>query len=299
MQIHQMDLRRLRAFYLAATQGSLKSAATHLNVTVSAVSLQITALEKDFGFELLQRVGNRMQLTPEGVSLLPEIENILKAVERAIQKVSARKTTERVLLAISPNFVSQFSECLASFIRHNPGVEVVVQVKSTREILRLVTSGEADFGLDYFHEAPAGLVRTILARSGYLLLVPPDVYSGLDKRIDFARLARHSFIVFRSNSPHWRHLKETIGKQGSDIVNVIEAGNCVTACRLAEAGLGIAFAHRTCVHAYRSSPLRKLDVTRYAGRDEVAIISARRSKMAPHKLALRDHLIKNQHFPLG
>lgn len=36
-----------------------------------------------------------------------------------------------------------------------------------------------------------------------------------------------------------------------------------------------------------------------AHRPAVAIISARRAKMAPHKLALRAHLIKNQHFPLG
>src|SRR5438309_1046922 len=116
MLLHQMDLKRLRAFYLAATHHSLKSAATRLNLTVPAISLQISALERDLGAELIERVGNRMRPTPAGVALLPEIENIFRAAESAINRIATGKKVQgRVFLAISPNFVSQFSDRLAAF----------------------------------------------------------------------------------------------------------------------------------------------------------------------------------------
>jgi DNA-binding transcriptional LysR family regulator len=292
MQLHQMDLKRLRAFYLAARHQSLKGASARLNLTVPAVSLQISALERDLGYELLERVGNKMRTTAAGAALLPEIENIFRAVESALTRIATGKTIRgRVVLAISPSFVSRFSARVASFIRSNPEIEVSIQIKSTEEIVRLVSEGEADFGLGYFRETPAGLARLVIARSGYLLLLPPDAPYEVGRAINFARLAERRFIVFKGDGRHWTNFKRALFKRGVEISEVIDAGNCLTAVGLAEAGLGIAFAHAGCVGSLKSTRLRSVDVTRYAGRDEVAIISARRARLQAHHLALQEALM--------
>ena len=66
-----MDLKRLRTFVAVAEHGTVSKAAEVLNITQPALSRQIGSLEHEFGFELFERSGRRLLLTPRGEQLLP------------------------------------------------------------------------------------------------------------------------------------------------------------------------------------------------------------------------------------
>jgi len=62
----QLPLRAISVFHAAAKAGSVSKAAEELNVTPSAVSQQIQALELQLGTSLMVKVGRHVTLTEAG-----------------------------------------------------------------------------------------------------------------------------------------------------------------------------------------------------------------------------------------
>jgi len=63
----------LRALESFARHGTVWQAADELNLTRSAVSHQLRLLERDLGFRLMNRIGTRVELTPQGVAYAADI----------------------------------------------------------------------------------------------------------------------------------------------------------------------------------------------------------------------------------
>jgi len=126
-RITQMDLRHLRGFVTIADAGSFGRAGARLNVSQPALSRQIRALEGELGIQLFDRVGRRVQLTPEGEDLLPRIRQLLTEVESLGERARALKGGQAGVLRVgaTPQLLETL---LAGFLpryrRAHPGVEV-------------------------------------------------------------------------------------------------------------------------------------------------------------------------------
>ena len=81
------SLRGVEAFLIAAESLSFRSAAERLNVTISAVSHRIHALEKEIGVALFARQGNKLTLTPAGVDFRDRILPVIDELRRATQAI--------------------------------------------------------------------------------------------------------------------------------------------------------------------------------------------------------------------
>src|SRR3990167_961377 len=89
-----MNVKQLRAFYLAATHGTLTSAAAKLKLSLPAVSSQIRKLEDELKISLFDHHANRLILTTQGASFLGRVGEILHALDRAIE-TAAKKPSRR------------------------------------------------------------------------------------------------------------------------------------------------------------------------------------------------------------
>jgi molybdate transport repressor ModE-like protein len=78
-----LDVRRLIMLRAIAAEGSIAAAARELRYTRSAVSQQLTALEAEAGQPLVDRVGNKINLTPAGIALVEHTERILVELRAA------------------------------------------------------------------------------------------------------------------------------------------------------------------------------------------------------------------------
>ena len=89
---HRMiNLRHVEVFYAIMRAGSITEAARVLNVTQPAVSVALKQFEARLQMKLFDRVGGRLQPTPEAKALLPDIAEIfgrLGAVERFSQDLA-------------------------------------------------------------------------------------------------------------------------------------------------------------------------------------------------------------------
>ena len=87
-----MNLRFLRTFVAIADNAGFARAAARLNLTQSAASRQIQALEDELGLRLFARIGRSARLTSEGEDLLVRSRRLLFDAEALGQRASALKT---------------------------------------------------------------------------------------------------------------------------------------------------------------------------------------------------------------
>src|SRR5215212_7289365 len=83
-----MDTKQLAAFCIVVERRSFSQAAEVLGVTQPAVSLQIRALEKRLGRQLLDRSGRRVEPTEAGLRLYRGAQRVLAAEEQLLDEVA-------------------------------------------------------------------------------------------------------------------------------------------------------------------------------------------------------------------
>lgn len=88
-----LDVRRLRLLRELKIRGTLAGVAEALSYSPSAVSQQLALLEKEAGVELLQKVGRRVQLTPQAEILVEHTTHLLERLEAAEADMTASLTT--------------------------------------------------------------------------------------------------------------------------------------------------------------------------------------------------------------
>src|ERR671928_758713 len=83
-----MDTRQLAAFCAVVDRKSFSQAAERLGVTQPAVSLQIRALEKRLGQQLLDRSGRRVEPTEAGMRLYRGAQRLLALEEQVVAEIA-------------------------------------------------------------------------------------------------------------------------------------------------------------------------------------------------------------------
>jgi len=132
-----LNLHHLRLFRAVASDGTLTGAARALNLSQSALSTQIKALEGALGHDLFERRGRGLILTEAGRIALDHAEAIFRTAEDLAATLSEAGRGRRALrvgalATLSRNFQMQFLRPLIG----RPDVEVVLRSGSQAELLR-------------------------------------------------------------------------------------------------------------------------------------------------------------------
>ena len=150
-----------------ARTGSIRKAATHLNVAASAISRQILALEMQLGTPLFQRLPKKLVLTAAGEILIGHIRQTLKELARAQTKIEELKGLRRgeITLAMMSGLASNLVPgTVKQFRLANPRVKLVLTLFTTgEEIQSAVAGGEADLGIGFDFTKDSNL--KVLARA--------------------------------------------------------------------------------------------------------------------------------------
>src|SRR5689334_16926135 len=129
-----LDLRRLEVLSAFARCGSIAAAAQELGVSPSAVSQQLSALEREARLPLIERTAHSASLTDAGNDLVEHAATILAAVEAAENRMRARSGTiaGRVRVSLIPGLAATVAPDLAELQRTHPDLNVVaLQIEST------------------------------------------------------------------------------------------------------------------------------------------------------------------------
>jgi LysR family glycine cleavage system transcriptional activator len=101
-------LNALRAFDAAARHLSFKKAANELSVTPTAVSHQIKLLEEFLNLPLFRRLPRALELTPQGLAMLPKVREGLECFAAAVESAHDQVTGGRLVIVAPPSFAARW-----------------------------------------------------------------------------------------------------------------------------------------------------------------------------------------------
>ena len=169
-----MTLEQLRIFIAVAERLHVTQAAAALNMTQSAASAAIQALETSVGTPLFHRVGRHIELTEAGAVLLPEAKAVLQRLAQAGQALDDLAGLRRGRLALwASQTISGYwlPAHLHRFKAAWPGVEPHLTIANTAEVARAVREGDADIGFVEGDVDDPLLARTPVGTDRLLLVV--------------------------------------------------------------------------------------------------------------------------------
>ena len=152
----------LAAFEAAARTGSITTAARELDLTQSAVSRQIKALEEQLGVVLFVRERQTIRLTLAGDSYAREIREALRRISSASLNLKANPLGGTLNLAILPTFGTRWlAPRLGKFLRLNPGITINLVTRLSPFDFRLdLIDAAIHFGLGHWPGADLTFLMT-------------------------------------------------------------------------------------------------------------------------------------------
>ncbi|SFC38360.1 LysR family transcriptional regulator [Streptomyces aidingensis] len=145
-----LDVRRLRLLRELSLRGTIAAVAQALAFTPSAVSQQLSVLEREAGVPLLERTGRRVVLTPAGRNLVRHAEAVLERLERAAAELadSRRGLAGPLRIGTFPSATRPVVlPALAGLAERHPGLEPMVREIVPAEVGGALRTGELDVAL--------------------------------------------------------------------------------------------------------------------------------------------------------
>ncbi|MFH9615041.1 LysR substrate-binding domain-containing protein [Streptomyces pratensis] len=175
-----LDLSRLRALHAVSVHGSVAGAAAALGYTASAVSQQITKLERETRTTLLERRGRGVALTEDAIHLAETAQRLLAIVEQAETTLEQRRGQPTGRLSIAA-FASAarglLPGVLAELGREYPALDARLTEVDPHLSVDLVANGVIDLAVAHDWDisplpAPEGVAQAVLGDDRCDLLVP-------------------------------------------------------------------------------------------------------------------------------
>jgi len=173
MQIERIrwdDLRVLLALYRV---GSLKAAASHLEVNISTVSRRLDALEEACGQQLFDRTSSGTRPTASAEALLPFAEQMEAGAIELAHAVDGFETEPTGLVRITapPGVIDHFlGGAMAELASRHPRLQIEIDSSIGYSDL---TRREADIALRIVRPVSGDLVTTRLGVSGFVVVASP------------------------------------------------------------------------------------------------------------------------------
>jgi DNA-binding transcriptional LysR family regulator len=175
-----LDVRRLRLLRELAHRGTIAAVAQALAFTPSAVSQQLSALEREAGLPLLERSGRRVVLTPAGRNLVRHAETVLEQLERAAAELASARQGLAGPLRIG-TFASAgrtiIPAALIALARQHPGLEPMISEIDPADVADALRAGDLEVALIHEYDFAAagpepGLATEALCTEAMYLASP-------------------------------------------------------------------------------------------------------------------------------
>jgi DNA-binding transcriptional LysR family regulator len=167
-----LSSRELAAFAAAVETGSVQGASEALDLTQSATTKRIQALERRLGVSLLVRGRHGVRPTDEGMALYPEARRGLDALALAEQAVAGRRAARPLRIAASHTVgEALLPTWLTAFRAELPGVHPQVDVINSPGAIAAVREDRADVGFVEGLDPLDGLDTEVVARDQIVLVV--------------------------------------------------------------------------------------------------------------------------------
>lgn len=244
-----LDAVRLKVFAQVARTGSIARAAKELDYTASAVSQQLSKLEREIGACLATRTHAGVELTAEGRALLGHAEPILERLataEQAVRDIARLRASEVRLGGFTSGALMLLAPAIARFKAAHPAVRLSLVEVEPPDGYDTVRTGELDLLLSHVYPGMTppdteGLVAEELFADPLIAALPEDwLIDEDDGALSAGRLAELPLISGGPGHANRTALERTLSGTGAVPRVEFEIRDYAVTLALVAAGAGAA-----------------------------------------------------------
>jgi DNA-binding transcriptional LysR family regulator len=245
-----MQIESLKVFCDLAETESFTKAAQINQVTQSAVSQQISSLERLFKSLLIERSKKRFRLTREGQVLYDyskQVLNTFNALENKLQEIKDIISGTIRVATIYSIGLHDLPPYLKKFLKAYPTVNVHVEYRRANQVYEDVIGNVVDLGLVAYPVRDNKLEIFPLRKDPLVLICHPQHALAKGKSVRLKTLSGQKFIGFEPDIPTRKALDRLLKDHGVHVQHVMEFDNIETVKRAVEIDAGVAIVPQSTV----------------------------------------------------
>jgi len=250
-----MDTRQLQAFCEVVERKSFSQAAERLGVTQPAVSLQVRALEKRLGAQLLDRSGRRVEPTEAGTKLYKQAQRLLALEEEIVAELAEEATGELsgtfgIGASTGPGGVV-LSGLLCQFAERHRELHVSLFVAATQTVVDHVADRTLELGVVGAAPRHRAVEYERFLRDTVVLVCPPG-HRFAGKKVTLDDLRDDTLILMQEGAGVRQMLEDELRRAGTRLRDLgvrIELGLQESVANAVRGGHGVTFISRNSVEA--------------------------------------------------
>ncbi len=238
-----IDWDKLRVFHAVAEAGSFTHAGETLNLSQSAVSRQVSALEQSLGTPLFHRHARGLILTEQGETLFDTAHNVFAQLARVQSQLAENKERPQGALKISSTvaFGSVFlASRMKEFVNRFPEIEVSLVLADTELDLSM---RQADVAIRLTPPTQPDLVQRHLMTLHYKVYAAPEYLQQNGMPKNARDLDKHRIVVYGEDArPPAANLNWLLTEHARDGVPrkpVLRVNSIYGILRAVQSGLGL------------------------------------------------------------
>lgn len=228
MALINFETRELLLVQTIAASGSLSRAAEKLNITQSALSKQLLALEERIGASLFSRQPRGMRLTDIGCEVLNVAEDILARLNQAEHEISRLARGEGGELKLGVHCISCYSwlpDVLARFQREYP--EAKLSVVSCDDYVKDFDLDRIEIAITHLHadELRRGVAYEDLFTASIVAIMARSHPLAAKAELDLADFAPYDYysLLDKTETPFYNYFLKPAGIEPRNFVVLSQA----------------------------------------------------------------------------
>ena len=237
-----MQVESLKVFCDLAESESFTKAAQINNVTQSAVSQQISSLERQFKSLLIERSKKKFRLTREGQVLYDYSKQLIQtydSLQNRLQEIKDIISGTIRLATIYSIGLHDLPLYLKKFLKLFPTVNVHVEYRRANQVYEDVLGNVVDLGLVAYPSRDAKLELVPLRKDSLVMICHPQHPLAKSKSVKLSQLAGEKFISFETDIPTRKAIDKILKEHDVEVERVMEFDNIETVKRAVEIEAGI------------------------------------------------------------
>ena len=245
-----MQLSSLKVFCDLSETESFTKAAQINGVTQSAVSQQISALERQFKAMLIERSKKKFRLTREGEILYEYSKRICHTYDELHNKLAEERDIVSGSIRVATIYsigLHDLPPYMKRFLKSFPTVKIHVEYRRANQVYDDVLGNAVDLGLVAYPNKDPRLEIVPLRKDRMVLVCHPQHAFAKLKTIPIASLAGQKFISFEPDIPTRKAIDKIFREHGVTVQSVMEFDNVETVKRAVEIDAGVSILPQTTI----------------------------------------------------
>ncbi len=237
-----MQIESLKVFCDLTETESFTKAAQINDVTQSAVSQQISSLERQFKSLLIERSKKKFRLTREGQVLYDYSKQIIQNYDSLFSKLQEIKDIVSGTIRCATIYsigLHDLPPYLKKFLKAYPTVNVHVEYRRSNQVYDDVLGNVVDLGLVAYPVKDPKLEIIPLRKDQMVLICHPQHPLAKTKTVKIKQIAGQKFIGFEPDIPTRRAIDKILKEESVQVQHVMEFDNIETVKRAVEIDAGI------------------------------------------------------------